>query len=197
LAAGILLATVLERAYLRSIHWSAVRRSNVEWPSVLMLGHRGWLVSALFVACGLLGILFSVALLQLRLLHSRDIAAGVALIGLALCVVAVPPDPPGSSDTSWHDHVHNWTYPVIPAVAILLQLRLALLHRSWQPETRMVVRLSRRLLPVTVAALAASNIDAVAQLARYFLFASIVSWLVGVALLAGRSPLRRAPRNTR
>lgn len=170
--AGVLTATVLERGYLRSVDWSPVHRSEVEWPSILMLGPNGWLVSVLFVVCGAFGVVFAAALLRTRK-TPRWVAVGVGLIALTLAIVAVPPDAPGTVQVSWHDRVHNWAYPIIPILSLLCMLRLAVARprRSY----RLFVTLT------TAAALGASTFDAIAQIARYVLFTSIVVWLVALA----------------
>ena len=181
---GVLAATVHEHAYLDSIGWSAIHRSPVEWPSVLMIGPDGWLVSALFVACGILALVFVIALSRVaRESVPTTVTLTLILLGLAVSFVALPPDAPAATDLSWHGRMHNWTYPAIPLLAILGQLRLAAGWGDRQRLRRSLAALSLLLLPISIGGLVASNIAAVAQLGRYFLFGSIACWLAGLSLI--------------
>lgn len=189
---GVLVATLAERRYLRSSGLSAVHRTPVEWPSILLLSSSGWLVSTLFVLTGLLALGFAAALYKVTAIP-RSATAAVAVLGVAVAVVAIPPDAANAS-RSLHGHVHDWTYPLIPLAALACQLRLALLRQSATPLKRLWI-ISAAAAAVTVVALVVTNVDAVAQLARYVLFAAIAVWL-GIFALLSRQAIVAAPGNT-
>src|SRR5215210_4763292 len=89
--------TLVDKQFVADSEWSAVHRSEVGWPSVVI---------AALVICGLLVIGLASALWQLvpdaRLVRVAAVALGVA--GLAMCLVAFRQDPLGSEGAaSWHD----------------------------------------------------------------------------------------------
>ncbi len=181
LVAALVVATVAEWSFLRSIGWSALERSAVEWPSVLALGRVGWLVVAVFVVCGALGLAFAVVLACE--LPTRAARVGAGLLGLvssALIVVAFKADRPGAAST-WHGRVHNDVYPLIPSASVAAATLLAygLWHVSaWRGQARLALAT----LLVIVPALVLTNMSPVAQLARYVLFGALLLWLEGLAV---------------
>lgn len=173
--------TLGELSFLRDVGWSAVRRTEVEWPSLLALGRLGWLVVSAFVVCGLLGILFAAALA--RSVPTTAARVGARLLGLvsiALAAVAFKADRPGTP-TSWHGLIHNGVYPVIPAASVAAAALLG--YGLWNaPRWRAQALAALATLVVVVVALALTNVAAIAQLARYFLFAALLIWLEMLAV---------------
>jgi hypothetical protein len=104
---------------------------------------------------------------------------GAALTGLAsfgVVLMAFEPDHPQSVKRSWHDAIHDGVYPVIPVASLAAAVALAwgLRGRScW----RVPAHVSASVFIVALAAVGLTAIDAIAQLARYLLFASLLVWL--------------------
>src|SRR5215210_5242617 len=72
--------TLVDKQFVDDSEWSAVHRSEVGWPSVVMLGPNGPVVIAALVICGLLVIGLASALWQLvpdaRLVRVAAVALG-------------------------------------------------------------------------------------------------------------------------
>lgn len=188
LALLVLLAsvTVVDRRFLADAGWSAISRTDVAWPSILTLGPHGVLVQVCFVVTGLLGVGSALALAIVVPPGSAKV--GVMLLGLmsvAVCFMAFRPDAPGAVGApSWHDHIHNGVYPLIPFSALVGSALSAasLAHvAGWKGFSRV----SLVVLALVVIAIGSSFVGAVAQLARYVLLASMIAWSEGFAL-AGR-----------
>jgi hypothetical protein len=187
--------TLVELSFLHRLGWSAVRRTRVEWPSLLALGGVGWLVVVAFVVCGVLGIVFALALARSMPTTSAHLGAWLlALVSAALAVVAFKADKPGAQ-TSWHGRIHNDAYPVIPLASVGAAALLA--YGLWRsPRWRIHALAALATLSVVVVALALTNITAIAQLARYFLFGSLLVWLETLAIALLRVARAREPRCT-
>jgi hypothetical membrane protein len=181
--------TAAERSFLDDVGWSAVRRTAVEWPSVLLLSDLGWLVATAFVAAGLLAAVFGFAVAAAaptRIARLGGLFLVIAAFTLAL--VALKPDPAGTA-TSWHGRVHNVAYPVMLAAALAAAglWAIGLRHVSgWRGQAR-----AAAIAGVIVAlATGLTNVAAIAQLARYILFAALLAWVEFLAadlLLVQRS----------
>ena len=62
LVAATVIVTLADRSFVDDSEWSAVHRSEVGWPSVVMLGPNGGFVIAALVTCGVLVMGFASAL---------------------------------------------------------------------------------------------------------------------------------------
>jgi len=100
----LVVLTVAERDFLRRVGWSAVERTPVEWPSLLALGHYGWVMITTFVICGIDGIALATAMWRVAVAGGeRVVAALVALMPVAIVLEAFRPDSPQSTGaSSWH-----------------------------------------------------------------------------------------------
>ena len=171
------LLTLVEADFLRSQGWSPVGRTETQWPSLLALGPGGWLMSAAFAVSaiatfGVAHALWSVATDR----RGRILAALVALGSVGLAGVTFPADPPGGEAT-WHAAIHNGLYPLIPLTTIVAAVLCAVAPPAGRWLNATFVRVSRLLAPLMVVFILATSIDPVAQLARYFAFASFLTWL--------------------
>jgi Protein of unknown function (DUF998) len=190
LAAPALLAlvfaalTLVERHYLSGIGWSPLRRTAVQWPSVLALGPYGWVETVALVACGLLGLCFAAALYaEMPTRVSRAGAVFIGVIAVAVVLTAFRADPPGAGTAaSWHDRVHNGVYPLIPLGSVAAAVCLAAGLRG-DRRWRAAATLSLLAVCSFIVALGLSYVDEIAQLARYFFFGPLFAW---VALFARR-----------
>jgi hypothetical protein len=186
--AATLAVTLVDKAFVEDSAWSAIHRSEVGWPSVVMLGPNGEVVIAALAVCGALVIGFATALWHVvpdaPLVRVAAVLLGVA--GLALCLVAFRQDPLGfEAPASWHDRIHNAAYPVIPiscTAAAALVWAGARSRSGW----RAMAGISLATVAVAVPAFVLTGVDAIAQLARYPLFGSLLLWMEALAVTAAR-----------
>ncbi|MGZ8620956.1 MAG: DUF998 domain-containing protein [Actinomycetota bacterium] len=198
-AGATVIVTLVDKSFVDDSGWSAVHRSEVGWPSVVMLGPHGGLVIAAFVTCGVLIIAFASALWVLvpdaPLIRAAALLLGAA--GLALCLVAFRQDPLGSEGVaSWHDRIHNAAYPVIPitgTVAAGLVWAGVRRRAGW----RGMARISLITVAVAAPAFLLTGVDPIAQLARYPLFGSLLVWIEALAVTAAGEAGRRRAGGTR
>jgi hypothetical protein len=171
-----------QQSFLESSGWSAVHRTKVEWPSLLELGPQGWLEAAAFVATSLLGIGFAASLFAFR--RSRLTAVGshaITILSLGVGFMAFRPDPPTVvGDRSWHDAIHNGVYPVIPVAALVATAAFAI--ELWRDAGwRVEARTSATVFLVSAIALTLTQINEIAQLARFFWFGALLAWIAVLA----------------
>jgi hypothetical protein len=180
--------TISEWTFLRDSGWSAVRRTAVEWPSLLALGPQGYLLVTTFFVCGLLGLAFAAAFtLTATAGYERLVGGLLAVLAFAALLEAAKPDAPDTTGVaSWHDRVHNSAYPLIPLTALTAAAIIAARARSASS-----VRVSRLTVAVMSLALAATFVAAIAQLARYLFFATLLCWLEALAIELWRDRLSR------
>jgi hypothetical protein len=158
----------------------------VGWPSVATLGPNGAAVIAALVICGLLIVGFAAALWGTvgEAPPLRAAAALLGIAGLAMCFVAFRQDPLGhEGPASWHDRIHDAAYPPIP-ICGALAAALVWLGGRRRPGWRGMARLSLVTVAVAAPAFALTAVDAIAQLARYPLFGSLLVWMEALALTA-------------
>ena len=189
LFAVLALGTILEWHDIRSLGWSASRRSDVEWPSVLLLGHLGWLVAACFVLIGALGMLFAAYVIDnAECAYGRLIGVLIFVIGLAVALEAFRPDRPRTGEaSSWHDQIHNYVYPAIPIAAVLAAALVAgHAARRGARGTRALALVSVAAVVMIAAGIGLGFDGSVAQIARYLLIGSLVVWLEAFALYVRR-----------
>lgn len=193
-AAPILLGVVLvaltltERAFLRDVGWSPVKRTEVAWPSLLELSPRGWILQGAFIGAAVLGITFAVSWLRSTASSERIAAAALCLMSAAVAAMALPPDPPGSTTGSWHGAAHDRIYPLIPLCAVFAA---AMLTRVGGRCGRRRRRVSIAFLVIAFVSLGLTLIASIAQLARFAFFGSLLIWVgyvAGTVLQAPRRP---------
>jgi hypothetical protein len=186
--------TLADRRFVERSEWSAVHRSEVGWPSVVMLGPNGAVVIAALVACGLLVIAFASALWDL-LADAPALRAAALLLGLAgiaLCLVAFRQDPLGSDGpASWHDRIHNAAYPAIP-VSCTLAAALVWAGARRRPGWGRTARVSLLAVAIAAPAFVLTGVDPIAQLARYPLFGALLVWMEVLAVTAWHEARGRA-----
>jgi hypothetical protein len=183
LVATLGVLTALNWSHLRDAGWSAVGYTDLQWPSILATGRWGLATCLAFLATGLAGLGLAWAARDLLPPgRARLAAAALAVMGLATCLVAFPADPIGSPDPpSWHDRVHDIAYPSLPVAAIAGMAWLALtLPRN--PAWRALARASAAAAPVALTAFVLTEIDDVAQAARFALLGTLLLWVELVAL---------------
>ena len=186
--AATVAVTLIDKPFVDDSEWSAVHRSEVGWPSVVMLGPHGWAVIAALAVCGALVVGFAVALWRVvpdaRLVRAAAVLLAVA--GLALCLVAFRQDPLGfDGPASWHDRIHNAAYPVIP-ISCTAAAALVWAGARRRPGWRSMARISLVTVAVAAPAFVLTGVNPIAQLARYPLFGPLLLWMEALALTAAR-----------
>jgi hypothetical protein len=104
----VVLVTLLERDFMKSLGWSLTNENEVSWPSSLGRGDLGWLLSVDFVVTGVLIAVFATGFRrEFRGRVSGVIAtAGLGLCSIAVCLNAFTTDLEGEPST-WHGTLHN------------------------------------------------------------------------------------------
>lgn len=183
----VTIVTIHERSFLRSSGWDAIKRTAVEWPSLLALGDLGWLVVATFIICGVLGILFSSALYRsASSVVGKTCAALLAVMSGALALEAFRADSPSRTQgESWHASIHNVVYPSIPVSALGAAVLIVVAAGRERFATRTFRLATTALLAFMVVGIALTWIASVAQFGRYVFFGALLIWyeLLAITLL--------------
>jgi hypothetical protein len=181
------MVTVHERSFLRSSGWDAVKRSAVEWPSLLALGDLDWLVATTFIVCGVLGIAFAIAFYRsASSVVGKTCSALLAVMSGALALEAFRADSPvRTQGESWHASIHNAVYPAIPVSAVGALVSIAIGGRRERFATGTFRLATTALLALMIAGIALTWIASVAQLGRYVFFGALLAWyeLLAITLL--------------
>jgi hypothetical protein len=179
----LVVLTVAERDFLRRAGWSAVHRTPVEWPSLLALGHYGWVMITTFVIGGICGVALATAMWSVAVAGGeRVVAAFVALMSVAIALEAFRPDSPQSTGAaSWHDAIHSGVFPAIPIASLAAAAAAIYTGRRAAPPLIGVAG-GAALLGAMVVGLGLTNVDSIAQLARYLYFGALLAWIELIAL---------------
>ena len=133
-------------------------------------------MSAGFIGVGLLTIWFAMGWWSRESRSARLIVASLTVLGLALMVMAVPPNPAAVVD--WH----NLVYPAIPISWVCFVLAHISFSRG-DPRWGCTAKISKYfVLPAFLVSLLSTRLDAVAQLARFSVFAIQMGWIVVLAI---------------
>ena len=131
----ITLLTILERDFMTSIGWRL--DAPVDWPSGLSLGPFGWIMTATFLLCGLLIILFASGLrLSLSLSRLASIAtslltaAGFGLIGLVSPTDKTIDKIIHGMPATWTGRLHDASFVVIGSTLMPAMLLLGFAFRA-------------------------------------------------------------------
>jgi hypothetical protein len=84
---------------------------------------------------------------------------------------------------SWHDRIHNAAYPAIP-IGCTLAAGLVWAGARRRPGWRGMARISLLTVAVAAPAFVLTGVEAIAQVARYPLFGSLLVWMEAVAVTA-------------
>jgi hypothetical protein len=181
LAAVFIALTLVERGFLHRAGWSAIRRTEVEWPSLLERGPQGLVLQVAFVSAGALGVMFSSALwITAKARREKAGAVSLAALSVAVSFMAFPPDLPAAHARSWQDVVHNSIYPAVPITALLAAIAYGAVRGPVDDRWRGP---SRVFLVVAIAALSVTLVAGAAQLARFVFFAALLGWIAYISWL--------------
>jgi hypothetical protein len=172
----MLALTLAELSFLRSNGWSPLRRSATEWPSLLALGPHGYLLGVAFVTCATATLLVAVGGFHVSWSRASTLSAlALPVAAFGLLGVVFPADLPGVAHESWHAMVHNSLYPLIPLGTLASALLLVVDRKLRWRRVKLFQTVN---LTVMLVSYAATNIDAIAQLARYPAFSATLASVV-------------------
>ncbi|MDL1942326.1 DUF998 domain-containing protein [Chloroflexi bacterium CFX2] len=123
----LLVLTAAEYDFLLSLGWHPIHDPTFDWPSGLALGRYGWVMTAAFIASGLIMSLFGVRL-YLDLKPGAASKAGstlMAIAGLFLAALAFTTDPTiRDYPATWHGRLHDLSFVLLgltlfPAMILL------------------------------------------------------------------------------
>lgn len=173
--AMLVILTVAEYDFMRSLRWHPLTAPTVDWPSGLALGpYGGWMI-ATFLAGGLLLMLFAISLWQ-RFPASFGpkmlFAAGIALMMLSFLT-----DPTFRSDpaVTWHGVLHDTAY-ILLGLSLLPGLLLMARAFGRQPAWHIQARLTWLVLLLTVPTFIIKGIT------FYIFLLSVLLWYELIAL---------------
>ncbi|HAV78371.1 MAG TPA: hypothetical protein DCX53_13570 [Anaerolineae bacterium] len=108
--------TLIKYDFLLSIGWHPVNAPTFDWPSGLALGRYGWIMTATFIASGVMMTVFASGL-RLSLVRSRRSffsSVTLSLAGLALAGLAFTTDPTiRSTPATWHGRLHDLSFVML------------------------------------------------------------------------------------
>jgi hypothetical protein len=133
--AVVLVLTLAQYPFMRSLGWDPVLHPTFDWPSGLALGPLGWVMTTTFIVCGLLMSMFAWGLRG----QLQDTAgqvgtilmtwAGVAMMCLAFTTDRVITPMP----ISWHGRLHDMAFMALGLMLIPAMISLAV---SFQHDMR-------------------------------------------------------------
>ena len=177
LAGAIVVLTVVQYDFMRSLRWDPLTAPTVDWPSGLSLGpYGGWMVAA-FVTCGLLLPGFAYGLLR-ALPDDRASRIGcllLALAGGAMVALSSPTDPTyGGGPTTVAGITHDAAFV---ALGLTFWPALLVLARSFRRDPRWSGYAAFTLVVAAVVGPA----FALKGLAFYGLLVGVVCWFEVIA----------------
>ena len=175
--AVLVILTLIEYDFMRSLGWEPLGLSNTDWPSGLALGPQGYIVTAAFLTNGLFVIFFAVGLLQALPFTrtSRAASALLLLAGVAMMGLASTTDPTiRTTPATLHGHIHDGCF-----VALGTTLFPSMLLFGW---TFRSIPAWRSLSTYTwLTAAAAVPTFALKGAAFYLFLAGVLAWTLIVA----------------
>jgi hypothetical protein len=113
---ALMILTLLEHDFMRSLGWDPLHAATFDWPSGLSLGRYGLLMTLTFILGGALTSLFAFGLRgQLPIDRASRIGTGLlSLAGLAICGLAFTTDPTlRETPATWHGRLHDLSFVLL------------------------------------------------------------------------------------
>lgn len=144
----LVILTVLEYDFMRSLRWDPLLAATTDWPSGLSLGPDGGWMVATFILGGLLLVLFA---LGLRQLFPASLGPAFLFIaGIGLMTLSSLTDPTyTSAPPTLHGQIHDAAY-VLLGLGLLPGLFILAIEFGRRPEWRRPARLTWLVLALTV-----------------------------------------------
>jgi hypothetical protein len=115
-ATVLLVLTIIQYDFMRSLGWHPINDPTFDWPSGLALGKYGVVMTATFIISGLIMILFAIRL-KSDLGPALTSQAGSTLLafsGLALAALAFTTDPTiRDTPATWHGLLHDLSFVLL------------------------------------------------------------------------------------
>ena len=125
--------TIIKFDFLLSLGWHPLNAPTFDWPSGLALGDYGWVMTATFIASGLMMTLFASGL-RLSLPRSPLTLISTfifSLAGLALAGLAFTTDPTiRSTPATWHGQLHDLSFVLLGITLMPSMLLLGFVFRN-------------------------------------------------------------------
>ncbi|MGD0727743.1 MAG: DUF998 domain-containing protein [Spirochaetia bacterium] len=179
LFAGVLaVLSFLEKDFMRALGWDPLTAATRDWPSGLALGPGGFVMTAAFIACGVLLLFFAFGLWQAFQAAPVSSAASIflALAGLAMSFLAFTTDPTNSrAPATLHGRMHDAAFVVLGVTLLVSLVAFGFIFRTEKKwRANMVVSW------VTAALIVPSFI--VKGIAFYFFLAACLLWCEAAAV---------------
>lgn len=125
----VIVLTITQYDFMRSLHWHPLTAPTTDWPSGLALGPQGLWMTATFIISGALLVLFGQGV---RVMFPVLGASLLSIAGLALACLAFPTDPTfRSTPATLYGTVHDASYVVL---GLTLLPGMVLLSRSFRKQ---------------------------------------------------------------
>jgi uncharacterized protein DUF998 len=111
----VVFLSIAKSEFMRSIGWDPLLRPTFDWPSGLSLGTLGWLMTATFIASGVLMSVFALGLRRELRNRSGQIGSGLlTAAGVALTGLAFTTDPTiRTTPATWHGEMHDLSFVLL------------------------------------------------------------------------------------
>ena len=119
LSGVIAVLTIVEHDFMVTLGWDPLTAPTRDWPSGLALGPWGFVMTAAFIVCGLMLVLFAAGMSTAFRWERGGPTASVllAFAGLAMCILAFPTDPTNRAlPLTWHGFIHDAAFVVLGVV---------------------------------------------------------------------------------
>lgn len=179
LFAGVLaVLSFLERDFMVTLGWDPLTAATHDWPSGLALGPGGIVMTAAFIACGLLLVFFACGLW--RAFHAAPASAFasvfLALAGLAMSILAFSTDPTNSrGPPTLHGRIHDAAFVVLGATLLVSLVAFGFVFRTekkWSANAVISWMTAASIVPSFTAK----------GIAFYFFLASYLVWCEAAAV---------------
>lgn len=156
LAIALVVLSILEYDFMRSLRWHPITAPTTDWPSGLALGPLGGWMSATFVISGLLISTFALGLHQ-HLRHIRTNTRGTVLLmlaGAAMTMLVLPTDPTyRNTPATLAGNLHDLAYLLLGFTLFPAMILLARAFRTipfWQWHSKMTWRILALAIPAFI-----------------------------------------------
>lgn len=156
LAITLVVLSILEYDFMRSLRWHPITAPTTDWPSGLALGPLGGWMSATFVLSGLLIALFGAGLRQ-HLRHLQSPTRGATLLmwaGAAMAMLVLPTDPTyRNTPATLAGNLHDLAYILLGLTLFPAMILLARTFGKiplWQWHSRATWRILALAIPAFI-----------------------------------------------